>query len=108
MQDWLNALWDILVHFWPAVLGVGVPFVAGAIAECNWSKTAKTYAAFGVSIFVGILGTFVAGLAFAPVTLLAFIVSVFTIAQLAYPVMKDKIGFTAAWLDALLAWHWGK
>jgi hypothetical protein len=94
----------MIVTYWPAIFGIGVPFLAGAIAKCNWSSSAKTWAAFGVSVLVGILGTLVAGLTLTPVTLTAFIVSVFTIAQLAYPEFK-KHELTAKWLDALLTWR---
>jgi hypothetical protein len=101
---WLIALWELFVRFWPIVgMSFVVPFAAGAIARCGWSKSAKTWTAFLVSIVVGILGTLVVGIALTPVTLGVFVVSVFTIAQLAYPEFK-KLKITAAWLDALLAW----
>lgn len=104
-MDWLTALWGILVQHWTVVFGIGVPFIAGAIAKTSWSKSRKTWAAAIVSVLVGVLATFVAGFALTPTALSVFAVSVFTVAQLAYPVMKEKIGLTGTWLDKLLAWR---
>lgn len=101
---WITALWSLFVQYWPVLFGAGVPFIAGAIARCSWSKTAKTWAAFVVSIAVGALGAFVSGLHLSPQTLSVFVAGTFGVAQLAYPIMKEKIGTTSKWLDELLAW----
>ena len=102
---WLTALWALFVRFWPLVgMSLVVPFLAGAIAKTSWSKVAKTFTAFVVAIGVGILGTFVVKVPLTPETLEIFIVSVFTIAQLAYPIFK-RVGITAGWLDELLEWR---
>jgi len=103
-MSWLVALWNLLVTYWTGIFGFGVPFIAAAIARRSWSKSAKTWTAFGVSILVGALGALVSGAVFTPASLGAFIVAVFVVAQLAYPILKEKIGLTGTWLDRLMNW----
>lgn len=104
-MEWLVALWQLVVHYWPIVgISFVVPFVVGGIAKTNWSKTAKTWVAFLVSIGAGALGSLVVGIVPSPETLPAFVASVFAIAQLTYPILK-KYELTAGWLDKLLAWR---
>lgn len=100
-MDWLIALWNLLVHYWPALLGVGLPFAVAVIARCDWSGEAKSWTAFGLSVALGVLAPFIAGLAFVPANIVAIATAAFTVCTLAYAAFK-RVGITSKWLDALL------
>lgn len=99
---WLNALWGLVVHYWPAVLAVVLPFVVARIARSSWSGGAKTWTAFALSVLVGVVGTLVAGIPLTPETLGLFAAAVFTGSSLAYTLFR-RAKMTNAWLEMLLA-----
>lgn len=101
-MTWYAAIFALLVKFWPAVLAVIVPYVAGALSDRAWSKATKTWIAFAVSIAVGLLGTLVAGIGLTPETLTIYTTTVFAISVLAHGEFR-RHEITSVWLDRLLA-----
>jgi hypothetical protein len=101
-MEWLTALWALVVTYWPALFTVALPFVVNLIAECSWTAQAKSWTALALSVAIGVVAPFVAGIALTPETIAIFTGAVFTGGTAAYLVFK-RIGITNAWLDALLA-----
>jgi hypothetical protein len=100
---WLIAIWTIVVAYWPTVgMTIVIPFVVALVAQCPWPSWVKEIIGLAVSIGVGILGAFIAGLVLTPDTLLVFFAAVFTGYKLSYRLFAN-VGITSAWLDDLLA-----
>jgi len=99
---WLDALWRYVVTYWPVVMTVLLPFVVSAIARRSWSGRAKSWLALGLSMLVGVLGGFAAGVQLTPETIGIFTITVYGGVKLAYEVFRS-IGITNSWLDDLLA-----
>lgn len=101
MKDWGIALWGIVVQAWPAIVTLALPFVVNLIARCSWSGAAKSALAGGMSVLVGIVGAFVAGVPLTPTSLGAFSLIVFGGCTAAYQVFRS-FEITNRWLDVLL------
>jgi hypothetical protein len=98
---WLTALWNLLVHYWPAVFAVLLPFIANKLADSKATGPERGWIAAVLSLLVGVLAPLVAGIHLTPDTIIVFATAVFTSATTAYLVFK-RFRVTCSWLDALL------
>ena len=104
MTAWLVALWTVIITHWQWITVALLPFVANAVARCDWTDNEKGWTAVGVSVVYGILAAFVAGIPFAPANLLVLLTAVIGGTTLAYRVFEAN-HVTAGWLERILAWR---
>lgn len=100
-MDWLKALWDAIVTNWEWIIAVALPFGVALVAKTTWTASMKGWLAVGMSLALGVVATFVQGLALTPETIVPFFLAMIGATQLAYRVFRS-FGITSAWLDRLL------